>query len=438
MVNISRWCINDLELSNAIVTSRKIGTPWAQTVHDIHSQKSIVSNPNKLAQPITLDVSLRRSTRYDMETSIRAELEASPTIYIESTQDYVYEDKKYCWIVPLGMNVTDRGGTGPLKCVISGLIDERTIHSCDFNTNWTPQGSVALYEHYDENDDGSSFTYAANWRAQSFTIGNVGLNETHDIRSVSLKLCRSGVGLPTPGTVTVSITTVDGDGKPTGDDLATGTTDGNTLPVTPTTEWRNIILTAYTLVANTQYAIVVRAPDGDTDNYLIWRMGSPTYTGGTFLYSTNSGSSWSANSEYDRMFREYGALVNLSISTDTRFGANSLKGIAGEGAVFTATYTPPSALDLSNVTRLHYWIKTSQASGWFDTCRMEILTDSNYNGWDATTFSADTWSYQTCDLASPDTSSGAVSTDNITSIRLRTNPPSATGYSIYIAWVWVE
>lgn len=260
---MSKWYINDLELLNAIITSRKIGTPWAQTVHDIHNQKSLVLNPNKLAQPITLDVSLKRSTRFDMETSIRAELEQSPTIYVASTKDYVYEDDKYCWFAPSGMNIVDRGGTAPLSCVISGLVDERTIHSCDFTTNWS-------------------------------------------------------------GTA-------------------------------------------------------------------------------------------------------------ITISTDTRFGSYSIKDTMSTDADHYTKYTFPATRDLSNLDDLHCWLKMSQASTWYSTCKMGISDGSTTTVADVTAFSADTWSYQTFDLEN-----FAGDSSVVTEFMIKTNPPSATEYDIYIAWVWVE
>ena len=131
---MTRWYINDLELTDAIVTARKINTPWAQYNHPIYGHKAVVGNPNIKAQQIVLDISLRRSGRFDMEANIRAELESSPSIYVESTENYIYNDNKFCWLVPTGMNVTDGGAEKPMKCVISGLVDERTIHSCDFTT----------------------------------------------------------------------------------------------------------------------------------------------------------------------------------------------------------------------------------------------------------------------------------------------------------------
>ena len=56
--------------------------------------------------------------------------------------------------------------------------------------------------------------------------------------SVQLYLRRYG----TPGTINVSIKAVDGDNKPTGIALATGSTNGNTLVEDPNYEWREVTI----------------------------------------------------------------------------------------------------------------------------------------------------------------------------------------------------
>ncbi|MBA7630622.1 hypothetical protein ES703_38146 [subsurface metagenome] len=109
------------------------------------------------------------------------------------------------------------------------------------------------FEYYDVNDDADKYIYANVWSAQTFTPSTA-----HKITSVKLLCWREGI----PGTVTVSIRATSG-GHPTGGDLCSGTTDGNTLPLSSPYEWREITLGAGAdLSADTMYAIVVRAPDG--------------------------------------------------------------------------------------------------------------------------------------------------------------------------------
>jgi len=164
--------------------------------------------------------------------------------------------------------------------------------------------SDTLYERYNTGDNGGATFYGSAWKGQTFTIGNTGTNENHNITSVKLKVYKAG----SPGTITVSIRAVDGSGNPTGNDLTSGTTDGDTLTTNTAGEWREISLTSYGLSASTTYAIVVRAPNGDSSNYAGWRTVSPgaSYEGGFYAWSSNSGSSWLHSTAVDFMFEEYG------------------------------------------------------------------------------------------------------------------------------------
>lgn len=155
-----------------------------------------------------------------------------------------------------------------------------------------------LYEYYNTGGDAYIDFSGEVWRAQTFTPATA-----HKITSVKLQLCRVGL----PGIITVSIRATDGAGHPTGEDLCSGTIDGDTLPTTA--EWREITLGAgYNLSADTKYAIVVRAPSGDTSNYiyLLVDTSSPTYAGGVEEYSTDSGLTWTADTTVDCMFEEWG------------------------------------------------------------------------------------------------------------------------------------
>jgi len=141
---MSRWYINDVELTNTVVSSEKINMPWVNTAHEIYNKKSVVNSPARSAQPIVVDMSLRGANRFNLESSIRAELESSHTVMISciGSNTYVDEDKTFVWVMPTGFNVKDEHNI--LRCSISGLIDERIIHSCDFLTNWSGTTGVSL------------------------------------------------------------------------------------------------------------------------------------------------------------------------------------------------------------------------------------------------------------------------------------------------------
>ncbi len=134
------------------------------------------------------------------------------------------------------------------------------------------------------------------WRAQTFTP-QVG----HTLTKVVLKLYRIG----SPGTITVSIEETSG-GEPTGVQIAVGTTNGDTLTVSSSGEWRAIDL-GVALTQNVMYAILVKALAGDASNQCgIVTDNSNPYAGGTRLYTQNAGSSWTDVPTHDLAFEEWG------------------------------------------------------------------------------------------------------------------------------------
>ncbi|GAH90396.1 unnamed protein product, partial [marine sediment metagenome] len=217
----------------------------------------------------------------------------------------------------IGSNSSNDAGNGSKEVNITGNLSIGTNYTVYVNATdigsktWTNEtfwfSTDTLYERYNTGDDGAERVYGSRFQGQTFTIGNTGANENHWITSVKLKVYREG----SPGTFTVAIMEVDAEHKPTGDDLTNGTIDGNTLTTNSPGLWYEIILTPYKLSASTQYAIVGKAPDGNTDNCVWMRMDSsdPTYTGGAYVVSTDSGDSWTVASSWEYVFEEYGAVT---------------------------------------------------------------------------------------------------------------------------------
>ncbi len=167
------------------------------------------------------------------------------------------------------------------------------------------------YENYITGDDHAYGVYDVYWRAQTFTP-----SIAHIITSVKLLLYRVG----SPSTITASIRATDVDGKPTEADLCSGTTSADTLTTSTAGEWREITLGAGTsLAASTMYAIVVRCPGGDgSTKYLMWRddNSAPSYTGGTYVDSSDSGANWGAPVDtVDFMFEDWGDATGLPTVT---------------------------------------------------------------------------------------------------------------------------
>jgi len=159
----------------------------------------------------------------------------------------------------------------------------------------TSVGAVSQDAHT-TGDDGNQDIYGVYWKGQT-----VNITGGYTLDYISLKMSCNG----TPNTVGVSIRATSG-GLPTGANLTSGTTDGNTFTTNTAGEWYSVNLTDYDLVPNTAYAIVVNAPAGDGSNLVRWRVDSTEgYGDGQFVYSTDSGGSW-ATDAYDAMFNLYG------------------------------------------------------------------------------------------------------------------------------------
>jgi len=166
---------------------------------------------------------------------------------------------------------------------------------------------MTLYERYNTGDDDWEAIFETIWFAQTFTVGNAGDNIAHSITSVKLKL--SLYGSPGTGRVAIYATSAD---KPTGGSLCHVDYDFDTLP--DPANWVEFSFPTPTILsADTKYAIVVRAPDGASSDYVKWSedASSPTYTGGSHVRSNNQGGTWTLDTDKDFMFEEYGEAVVL-------------------------------------------------------------------------------------------------------------------------------
>lgn len=162
------------------------------------------------------------------------------------------------------------------------------------------EGSPSLYEYLDTNNDTSADDiYGANWGYQTFTV-----DEAHTVESLYLLIKRTG----SPGDVVASIKHTSG-GTPTGEDLGSVTYDGDTFSTSES--WYIFDFSDQGVVLEAaQYAIVVKAVDGDDSNDVQWACdasgglseGEPGNAG----HSTNSGVTWSSDAPQDNLFKIWG------------------------------------------------------------------------------------------------------------------------------------
>jgi len=162
--------------------------------------------------------------------------------------------------------------------------------------------AATRFDYYNTGDDAMVQIAPLEPAAQSFTV-----ETTYDISSVKLKLYKSDTYAP--GTITVSIRAVSGD-EPFGEDLISGTTDGDTLTDISPGEWREITFDRnLVLTAGVKYTIVVFVAGGAPLQWsLFWRNDgtAPTYTGGMALASEDGGITWDSYAAADYMFECWG------------------------------------------------------------------------------------------------------------------------------------
>ena len=152
------------------------------------------------------------------------------------------------------------------------------------------------------NDD---MVYDDNVKAMGFKQGLYGIDGDYEIQGVSLAFQKYNT--PTC-TYTISITHLDGSGWPTGAPLSTGTYDASTAPAVQA--FVNISMSAYTLVNDTEYAIVVNDTSAgcDSTNALRFYMSGDVQTApARWMRSTDGGANWNSPNGNDFRFIIWGS-----------------------------------------------------------------------------------------------------------------------------------
>jgi len=143
--------------------------------------------------------------------------------------------------------------------------------------------------------------YGDIWMAQSFTP-----QVNHTLKHVKLRAIRHD----TPGTLTFSVRLADAEHLPIGGDLSTGIYDGDSLPegLWDDAVWFEVPMSPLALVAETEYVIVMGAPDA-AGSATFDATGCSTpggYARGINSDSDDGGSNWYANPTADVFFEEWG------------------------------------------------------------------------------------------------------------------------------------
>lgn len=154
-------------------------------------------------------------------------------------------------------------------------------------------------DYYNTGHDATESIYGVRWFGQTFTP-----SKSYKLKKIKLK---GYVTTQAAGDLIVELYATSG-GLPTDSPLASGTFDGLSLPYIGTKWFEVNLYPKIRLSAGIMYAIVFYATDRTVDNRFYWYTdsSSPTYSGGTVVYSTNSGDSWATSVIRDGMFEIWG------------------------------------------------------------------------------------------------------------------------------------
>jgi hypothetical protein len=139
-------------------------------------------------------------------------------------------------------------------------------------------------------------------------------------------------------------------GDPIGADLASGTTNGNTLPEYGSWEEREITLGAgVALTSGTKYAIVVSIPNVIGAAELAWsfRIDNPVANGDAYE-SSDSGSSWAISADDDAWFKTKASAVEKDDGSFAADGFNRWAEVYGTTWI-AQTFTASSSYTLTSV-----------------------------------------------------------------------------------------
>ena len=211
---------------------------------------------------------------------------------------------------------------------------------------------IQAYESHLTGDDDLAMVYGANWYGQTFTVAD----ESHSVVDIRFLVYRVGV----PSTITVSIRECGDDGLPMGEDLASGTFNGDSVTNSTGGSWYGVTLTETSLAYGDTYAIVVRAEAGDEDNYLAVRTDTDNgYNGGQAVASSSGGIIWTAEPDNDILFQVSGrALIRVR---EAKVFTNYLEN--GDALIvisYLNTYVPYYPDELAS---RRFWLQLRSANG---------------------------------------------------------------------------
>lgn len=183
------------------------------------------------------------------------------------------------------------------------------IYSWDGASTYTElfdSRKITWYDTIANGDANLNFGGVSTWNAQGFKVAATG-----KVKAIQIYIRKYG---GTPGDITVKIQTNNA-GAPSGTLVSADATAIIPAFTTATYAWVTVEFPAsFTLTAATLYHIVLSIPTTDSGNYYQWNTddSSPSYADGSISTSTNAGTSWTAVSTSDALFRILGNSTSIN------------------------------------------------------------------------------------------------------------------------------
>lgn len=208
-----------------------------------------------------------------------------------------------------------------------------------------PAYALTVWEHYNtlQNFNKTYALRASYWYAQTFTVGST----THDVTSIRFYGYAVGaVGIPL--NLTAQIQAI-ASGWPSGTDLVAESTI-YTTGGSEAAHWITIVLATTTLVANTQYALILSSNGTYAiGNYLLWAAdGGNGYPSETAMFSYAPGD-WNGSWGDDAFFEIWGPSIVYSTTVTTTI--TTVSTVSGSAtATTTLTTTVPNTATVTATT----------------------------------------------------------------------------------------
>ena len=196
------------------------------------------------------------------------------------------------------------------------------VYLWDGDTTWTEQFDTSAITWYSDTDTQDADELVGDEggtekaKSQGFQLA-----DTQTVGAISVYIKKNA---GTPGDITVRIET-DSSSKPSGT-LADADAEA-TIPAFTDTDygWVNVEFTdPFALSGSTQYHLVLKTAAASNDNNYAWGAdaSSPSYSDGAQSYSTNGGSTWTADSTKDQLFKVHGQSTSVNCMLISSLGGN--------------------------------------------------------------------------------------------------------------------